>query len=80
MLVRLGLLGLLSTLLGLTVSPDFLHALLFPAFPLFLDETLALTFLFGTDDVAHGSSGAEEVGVVCVDVRSLDRNERLNIC
>lgn len=77
--VLLRLLVALLHLLDLAVGANLLQALALPPLALFLNQLLALALLLGVDDIAHGSRGAEKVGVVCVDIGTLDRNQRLNV-
>ena len=72
--------GIFAFLGSFAVGTQLLEAALFSAVALFLDDALAFAVLLGTNDVAHGGSGAEEVGVVGVDIGSLDGDERLDVC
>jgi hypothetical protein len=58
---------------------ESLHAFLLLPSLLFCGYNSLLLFLLVVDDRVHSSCGAEEVGVVGVDVCSLYRDERLDI-
>lgn len=61
------------------VGLDLLESSLFPTLTLLLDKTVSFPFLPSINDIAHGGSGAKEVGVICVDIGTLDGDERFDI-
>jgi hypothetical protein len=71
--------GLIIFLKRLAISSELLQAPPLSPLTLFLNQALALAFLLCIHYIAHGRSGAKEVGVVGVDVGSLDGDERLDI-
>lgn|SRR5699024_2255046 len=62
-----------------TVRAKLLKTSLLAALALLLNQSLALPLLLSAYDVAHGSSSAQEVGMVGVDVGALNGDQRLHI-